>query len=75
MTELGEDRYAIYEALVREEHRSRGLGRTLLAASLERMRSAGGRRCDVLTVPELGDAALRLYSSFGFRQVGEWAIY
>ena len=75
MAELGEGRHAIYEMNVHEDYRERGLGRALLALSIERMRAQGAERCDVLTLPELSEGALHLYESAGFTKCAEWAIY
>ncbi len=75
LAEVEPGRYAIFEALVAERMRGKGVGRTLLAVALRRMREAGARRCDVLTIPEVSEAAYRLYLEAGFSKVEEWAVY
>ncbi|MHC4605991.1 MAG: GNAT family N-acetyltransferase [Planctomycetota bacterium] len=75
MMELEPGRHAIYEAVVHEDYRERGLGRLMLELAIERMRAQASEKCDVLTIPDVSEAAYRLYESVGFKPVEEWAIY
>ncbi len=75
LREVREGLWAIYEASVSEPYRGKALGRRLLQAALARMRGAGARSVEVLTIPELSPAAEKLYGSEGFERVGAWAIY
>lgn len=73
--EVGPGRFAIYEAIVAEDYQGKGIGRVLIATAISRMREEGAERCDVLTLPEIADAAHRLYLSVGFTPCANWAIY
>jgi GNAT superfamily N-acetyltransferase len=53
------------DLFVDESARGAGLGRALVAATLDRARARGCRRVE-LDTNERNDAALRLYGSFGF---------
>jgi [ribosomal protein S18]-alanine N-acetyltransferase len=55
-------------------HRRQGIGRDLLAAALDRARSAG---CESMTleVAASNEAAIELYASFGFAVVGRRVGY
>jgi GNAT superfamily N-acetyltransferase len=53
------------DLFVDESARGAGLGRALVATTLERARARGCRRVE-LDTNERNDAALRLYGSFGF---------
>ena len=53
------------DLFVDESARGTGLGRALVAATLDRARARGCRRVE-LDTNERNDAALRLYGSFGF---------
>lgn len=75
LVEVGAGRFAIYEAIVSQDFKGKGIGKALLATAIARMRETGAERCDVLTIPELGDAAYRLYVSTGFTPCANWAIY
>jgi ribosomal protein S18 acetylase RimI-like enzyme len=55
---------------VREEARRHGLGRALVDAALERARARGCRRIE-LDANEGNEAAVKLYSSFGFSSYAE----
>ena len=55
--------------VLRPEHRGAGLGRRLVELVLERARSAGYERIELVTSPEL-QAATHLYREAGFRPVG-----
>jgi ribosomal protein S18 acetylase RimI-like enzyme len=67
--------YGIYAAAVVRGARGGSLGRGLLGAALRRIAESGGRSVEVLTVPELGEAAHRIYLEAGFRQAASWALY
>lgn len=75
LAEVGPGRFAIYEALVSEPYRGKGVGRALLAAAIARLREVGAERCDVLTIPEVSEAAYRMYLEAGFLKVEDWAVY
>ncbi len=66
---------AIYELEALEEARGRGLGKACLALGLDHLVRAGFERVELLTIPEVSPAALKLYESFGFTRVVEWAIF
>ena len=75
LAEVREGLWAVYEAAVIEEFRGRALGRRLLEAALARIQERGGRRCEVLTLPELSPGAFKLYTAAGFAKACAWAIY
>lgn len=57
----------LHDLIVESEHRSRGVGRLLLEAALEFLRSRGAPRV-VLSTAEQNEAAQRLFASAGFRR-------
>ncbi|MFL6256159.1 MAG: GNAT family N-acetyltransferase [Pyrinomonadaceae bacterium] len=57
----------LHDVIVDPEHRSRGVGRLLLEAALEFLRSHGAPRV-VLSTAEQNEAAQRLFASAGFRR-------
>lgn len=67
--------FGIYETHVLESHQGRGYGKALLSAALGRMAARGATHVEVLTIPDLSGPAVRLYESFGFTPVAEWAVY
>jgi ribosomal-protein-alanine N-acetyltransferase len=66
--------FEIGNIAVAPEHRRRGLGRQLMTEAL-RVAAEGGRRSAGLSVRESSTGAIRLYQSFGFKQVGISAGY
>ncbi len=66
--------FEIGNIAVAPEHRRRGLGRQLLSEAL-RVAVEGGRRSAGLSVRQSSTGAIRLYQSFGFKQVGISAGY
>lgn len=60
--------FEVAKMAVAEPHKGRGLGRALMAACVERARSAGAPRLYLETNSALAPA-LGLYRSFGFREV------
>jgi ribosomal protein S18 acetylase RimI-like enzyme len=60
----------IYGVYVTASHRSRGVGRALIAALLERTRSGAGLDQILLAVATSREPAVRLYRSFGFEVYG-----
>jgi GNAT superfamily N-acetyltransferase len=74
MREAGDGVWGIYEMEVERERRGRGIGRALVAAAMERVLARGGRRCDVVTIPQLSPGAQRVYESIGFAPVCEWIV-
>jgi ribosomal protein S18 acetylase RimI-like enzyme len=75
LSEVRQGLFAVYEASVVEKLRGRALGRRLLDAGLERMRSRGASQVEVLTVPELSPVTHKRYLAACFRKVASWAIY
>ena len=75
LKEVREGLFAIYEAKVLEALRGKALGKRLLAAAVARLRGLGGKSCEVLTIPELSPAALKVYEGAGFQRVASWAVY
>src|SRR5215204_552444 len=57
----------LHDVIVDPEHRGRGVGRLLLEAALEFLRSRGAPRV-VLSTAEQNEAAQRLFVSTGFRR-------
>lgn len=57
----------LHDVIVDPEHRGRGVGRLLLDAALEFLRSRGAPRV-VLSTAERNEAAQRLFASAGFRR-------
>jgi len=57
----------LHDVIVDPEHRGRGVGRLLLGAALEFLRSRGAPRV-VLSTAERNEAAQRLFASAGFRR-------
>ncbi len=57
----------LHDVIVDPEHRGRGVGRLLLEAALEFLRSRGAPRV-VLSTAEQNEAAQRLFASTGFRR-------
>jgi ribosomal protein S18 acetylase RimI-like enzyme len=57
----------LHDIIVGPEHRGRGVGRLLLEAVLEYLRSRGAPRV-VLSTAERNEAAQRLFASMGFRR-------
>ena len=60
--------FEVAKMAVAEAHKGRGLGRELMAACVERAKSAGAPRLYLETNSALGPA-LGLYRSFGFQQI------
>jgi putative acetyltransferase len=60
--------FEVAKMAVIEAHKGRGIGRDLMAACIERARSAGAKRLYLETNSGLAPA-LGLYRSFGFRQI------
>jgi ribosomal protein S18 acetylase RimI-like enzyme len=60
----------LWGMFVRPDHRGCGVGRALVEALLARARAIDGLRQIKLTVNPIQEAAVHLYSSFGFRQFG-----
>jgi ribosomal-protein-alanine N-acetyltransferase len=66
---MGAGESHVLNVCIQSEYRCRGLGRTMLEHLFERARSAGMR--DVyLEVRPSNTAAIRLYQSMGFHQIG-----
>ena len=61
--------FEIGNIAVAEPHRRRGIGRLLMTEALC-VASEGGRRSAGLSVRKSSMGAIRLYASFGFKQVG-----
>lgn len=57
----------LHDVIVDPEHRGRGVGRLLLDAALEFVRSRGGPRV-VLSTAARNEAAQRIFASMGFRR-------
>lgn len=57
----------VYDIVVDPEHRGRGVGRMLLEATLDALKSAGSPRA-VLSTAERNEAAQRLFNRAGFRR-------
>jgi ribosomal protein S18 acetylase RimI-like enzyme len=57
----------LHDIIVDPEHRGRGVGRLLLDAALEFLRSRGVPRV-VLSTAEQNEGAQRLFASMGFRR-------
>ena len=68
------DEGEILNLAVAEAGRRRGLGRALVEAILERLRSRGVRQV-YLEVRESNAAARALYTAFGFKEVGRRRAY
>lgn len=68
------DQAELGNVAVMGEVRGRGLGRTLVLAALERVRSRGAREC-FLEVRESNHTARRLYESLGFVAIGRRRRY
>ena len=68
------DEGEILNRAVAEAGRRRGLGRALVEAILERLRSRGVRQV-YLEVRESNAAARALYTAFGFKEVGRRRAY
>jgi len=64
----------IYSVAVREDHRGRHIGRDLLAAMLDALRTRGARRV-YLEVEPANRAATALYESAGFGRIGTLPDY
>ena len=75
MREVAPEVWAIYEASVAEDLRGRAPSRRLLQALLSRIRIRGGRKVEVLTLPDVSPAAHKLYLAEGFVPVASWALY
>jgi putative acetyltransferase len=60
--------FEVAKMAVTDAYKGRGLGRALMAACVERARSAGAKRLYLETNSGLAPA-LGLYRSFGFRQI------
>ena len=75
MVELALDRHAIYEAIVHEDYRARGIGKGMLSLAIERLRAQGSVSCSVLTIPDVSEAAFKMYDSAGFQPCESWAVY
>ena len=60
--------FELAKMAVADTHKGRGLGRALMAAAVERARSAGARRLYLETNSGLAPA-LALYRGFGFREI------
>lgn len=75
MREVAPDLWAVYEASVAEDLRGKALSRRLLQALLSRIRERGGRRVEVLTLPDVSPAAHKLYLGEGFVPAASWALY
>lgn len=68
------DEAEILTLAVEKDSRGRGLGRVLVAALLDRLRSEGVRRVS-LEVRKSNVAALALYTSLGFAEAGVRSCY
>lgn len=75
MREVDGGLWAVYEASVAEDLRGKAVSRRLLQALLSRIRERGGRRVEVLTLPDVSPAAHKLYLGEGFAPVASWALY
>jgi len=75
MREAAEGRGAIYNFEVEEEARGLGVGRAVLQAALSEMIRLGWETCEVLTIPELSPAGMKLYEDSGFRTAAHWLVY
>ena len=65
-------RSGLYRLAVREDMRSKGIGRLLVERALERFRSLGVTRVDAMVLDE-NEIAHKAWESFGFTRQNNWS--